>query len=136
MEDDVVQEVWPDLVKAFSRLPTVSAGIHLLPVGLTGRKRMNRVRVHQDRVVRVSDGSNSQDQPIPRDHFLEFARMAIRASGGRFCIKGTQIVKTGRCGSFVSTSLALLPYFEYRSGQILVFSKDQFERVKGPGAAR
>lgn len=56
--------------------------------------------------------------------------MAMRAPDGRYCIKGSRIVKTGRCGSFVSTALALLPYFEYRPGQLLVFSRDRYNTTK------
>ena len=72
--------------------------------------------------------------PLPKDHFIEFAREAINAKDGCFCIKGTHIVKTGRCGSFVSTSLALLPYFDYKAGQILVYSRDKFEDLKRLGS--
>ena len=128
MSDEVLQQIWPDLLRAFAELDEDSSGRRLLPVGLRGKKRINRVRVHADGVVRISDGPTSDDQPIPRDHFIEFARETLKAKDGRFCIKGTHIVKTGRCGSFVSTSLALLPYFEYRPGQFLVFSRDRFEK--------
>jgi len=134
MSDEILQYVWPDLLKAFSSLHVDSAGWSLLPVGLRAPMKMNRVRISEDSVIRISDGSNSEERPIPKEQFLEFARMAIEAPCGRFCIKGTRTPKAGWCGAFVSTSLARLSYFEYKEGQFLLFSKDQFKKARKSAA--
>lgn len=127
---DTLERIWPEIQMAIGNLDSGPEGSVLLEVGLRGDPNVNQIWLSENGLVRMSDGATSVKQEIPAQNFIDFAREAIENPSQLICINNDGIskckyLKPGMLGSFVCTCLALLPYFQYRRGQYLIFLPDR-----------
>jgi len=86
------------------------------------QRRRNLIQIGDGKLVRLSDGNSSQPQTISKADVFTIAKWAMDSPDGTFSIKDPDL-KPARMGSIVCTLLALLPEFDYRPGQVLVYRK-------------
>jgi len=127
----ILERIWPDVQAAIRKADSQPDGSFAVFVGLNEKNRNeNRIWIQGDGLVRLSSGDSSVEQQISRQDFLDFARDAIEHPSQLIRInkqgmKELKYAKPGRLGSFVCTCLGMLPYFEYRPGQYLIFLPDR-----------
>jgi len=79
------------------------------------QRRRNLIQIGDGKLVRLSETISKAD-------VFTIAKWAMDSPDGTFSIKDPDL-KPARMGSIVCTLLALLPEFDYRPGQVLVYRK-------------
>jgi len=115
------EKLWQELVQAIRQQePSGGNPNEFLVYTQLQQRRCNRITLFDDHMVRLSDGASSVPQVITKADVATIASWAVDSPDHQFSIKNPKL-NPARMGSIVCTMLALLPYFEYLPGQVLVY---------------